>query len=80
MGGLEQVLAARTIEGKRLLRPHVLARGNGLQRDLHVGGRDGEVDDDLDVVIRQQFLDGAEAGNAELLGLRRAPAPCRCRR
>src|ERR1700710_223037 len=39
--------------------PDVLAGVERLVRDVRVGGRDGEVHDDLDGVVGEQLLDGA---------------------
>ena len=58
------------VERERLLAPDVLAGRDDLAADLGVRGRDREVDDDLDLVEREQLVDGAVPGDAVLLGLR----------
>ena len=69
-GGLaEQRLAALAVECERLLGPDVLARGERLKGDLDVSGGDGQVDHDLDLGVREQFLDRSVAGDAVLLRL-----------
>jgi hypothetical protein len=45
----------------------VLARGEDREIHLRVHGREREVDDDLDAVVREQLLRGAGGGDAELL-------------
>ena len=42
---------------ERLFRVDVLAGCESLQAHLHVGGRDGEIDDDLDRRVREQLVD-----------------------
>ena len=44
-------------EAERLFRVDVLAGREGLQPDLHMGGRDRQIDDDLDRRIREQRID-----------------------
>jgi len=65
VGGLQQLHAAGPVERERLLAPHVLARGERLQGDLDVHLGEGEVDDDLDVVIGEQLGDGTRVRHAE---------------
>ena len=52
-GPAEQSLAALAVESERLLGPDVLASGERLKGDLDVSGRDGQVDYDLDVGVRE---------------------------
>ncbi len=54
--------------GQRFFAINMLARLDGRQVDLRVGLGDGEVQDDLDGRVAQQFLDRAGPGDAELLG------------
>jgi hypothetical protein len=55
----EQLGRALPVDREGLLVPDVLAGVEGLVGDLGVGGGDGEVDDDLDGVVRQQLVDGS---------------------
>ena len=48
----------------------MLAGGERGRGDLGVRGRDGEVDDQLDVVAGERLLEGPVAGDAVALGLR----------
>ena len=66
---LEQQLSALAVERERLLAPDVLARLERPESDLHVHLRQGEVDDDLDLVVSEQLVDRAVPGDAEGLGL-----------
>jgi hypothetical protein len=74
--------------GERLLRVDVLARPKRHHRDLSVYGRDGEVEDDLDLLISEQLLRRASLWRAEGLRLGlgsleyevRTGGPSRCRR
>ena len=45
--------------GQRLFAVGMLARFNDLQRDFGMRGRDGQVDDDVDFVAREQVIDAA---------------------
>ncbi len=56
---LQQPPRSLTVHADRLLAPHVLARGDDRLGHRDVGGRDGEVDDDLDRRIVQHHLDAA---------------------
>ena len=66
---LQQSLSAGPVHGQRLLVPDMLARADRLAGDLGVGVRGGQVDHEVDVVVGQQRVHGAEPAYAELFGL-----------
>ena len=57
--------ASATVDAERLFGMHVLAGCERLKADLDMGRRHGEVDDDLDRRVGQQFVD-APCRDAEL--------------
>ncbi len=61
------------VQRQRLLAPHVLAGRDDPPADLRVRGREREVHDDLDLVHREQIVDGAVVRHAVLLGARARP-------
>jgi hypothetical protein len=64
IGLLDQGRGRREIGGDRLLVEDVLAGGERGRGDFGVRGRDGEVDDQLDVVASERLLEGPVAGDA----------------
>ena len=57
------------IQGERLLAPDVLAGSDDLPSDLGMHGGHREVDDDLDVVAREEVIDGPGCRDPEGRGL-----------
>ena len=68
VGGLEQAQPGFAVQRERLLRPDVLPGVDGGRGHLHVGGRDGQVDDDFDVGMVQRALHAAPLRDAVFLG------------
>ena len=71
-GLFEECASARAVDADRLLRPHMLARCDRLTGDLRMGGRDGQIHDDLDVGMCQDVVAGAPLGDVVL---RLCPCP-----
>ena len=53
VGRREERLGFLSVDADGLLDPHMLTRRDSVERHRHVGRRDREVDDDLDVVVRE---------------------------
>ena len=68
VGGLEKAQPGFPVQGEGLLGPDVLAGVDGGGGHLHVGGRDGEVDDDFDVGMVQRCVHAAPLRDAVFLG------------
>ena len=68
-GYAKQLLRIVPVQPKRFLRIGVLAVLNGPQRNRDVRLRDGEVQNDLDFRMRQEFIDRQHLRNVKLLGL-----------
>ena len=71
--GAHQVFTFGALHRQRFLAPHVLAGSDGGTRHRVVGGRDGEVDHQLDGIVGEQLFGGQRARNPELRGLRPRP-------
>ena len=67
--GAEEHGAFVAIDGQGLFRVGVLARLNGAQADGDVSLGDRQVQNDLDRIVGQQFLNRAYPGDLKLLGL-----------
>ena len=62
-GGVHQTARFGHVDAERLFRMNMLSGGEGLEADLHMGSRHGEIEHDLDGGVGEQFLDriGAQA-------------------
>ena len=61
-GGVNELLSAFGIHTEGFFAVDVFARFQDLQTDFDVGSRDREVHDEFDLVICEQFIDGAYVG------------------
>ena len=70
VGGFQQPEPGFAVQRERLFGPDVLAGVDGGRGHFHVGGRDGQVDDDLDVGVVQCGVHAAPFGDPVFLGAR----------
>lgn len=71
-GEMDERFCIVRLKRERFLRVHVFARLQRLTRNVGVRLRDREIQDEIDVGMREEFV-GRERRNLKLLGARRGP-------